>query len=44
MMRGMDESTRATAYEAPSVTDLGRLEDLTKAGKNGSLEGAAMKT
>lgn len=40
----MDESSRATAYEAPCVTDLGRLEDLTKAGKNGPNEGALKKT
>ena len=40
----MDESSRVAAYEAPCVTDLGRLEDLTKAGMNGPIEGAAMKT
>lgn len=43
----MDESNIARAYEtyeAPSVTDLGRLEDLTKAGKMGSAEGVLMLT
>jgi hypothetical protein len=33
MMNGMmSESDKAAGYEAPSVTDLGNLEDITRSG------------
>ena len=40
----MDTANTTNAYEAPTVTDLGRLEDLTKGAAVGLTEQNSMKT
>lgn len=45
MMCLMELTRSNNAYEAPTVSDLGRLEDLTKGGNAaGAKEGKNMKT
>jgi len=38
------EMNSTNAYEAPTVTDLGRLEDLTHGATGGLMEQNSMKT
>ena len=40
----MDNNSGPIAYEAPSVTDLGTLEDLTRGVMGGPTEASNMKT